>query len=213
LKRLGSELPLISDRDNHIRSSFGVQNYPTGVIINKLGKIVNYFSPKSAADITEVLEDNTTGPSVPRKNHWIGGPELGENGVSISVTSINGSTLELGVVHRQPRLLFFAMGGCSFCDTARPILNRLANANGDRVQVVVVYQGDEEKTRMYTDDMPANVAAVADQKRELARFWKVKRTPFVIVMDPQGVVRAKGIGSKEEALLSFFELAVNPPSL
>jgi thioredoxin-related protein len=98
-------------------------------------------------------------------------------------------------------VIAFLSARCKGCRQIRPLLGEVA---GDVEQVLVVFNGDVEATGEYVQNMPAEVLAVSDANRELAKLWRVHTTPFFVIVDERGRVRRKGVGGSVGQVKAFF---------
>jgi thioredoxin-related protein len=132
------------------------------------------------------------------------GPKLNDS-VRLALVTLDGTTCRLQNDRGRATVVFFGSPGCSYCDELRPSLLELARNNDDVTSVIVVYGGDVESARRYTAEMPISVRAVADPNQELSQSWDVPGTPYVVVVDADGVVRSKGPSTNARRLRFHFD--------
>jgi hypothetical protein len=108
------------------------------------------------------------------------GPALGESPPPIPARTQDGSTVMLGGP-ANPRLVLFASPTCSVCKEVAPGLPAAAAASG--LTPLVLHDPDAE------------------------RAYDVPGTPFVVVIDDVGVIRAKGTVNNLEQLEGLVDTA------
>ncbi len=117
------------------------------------------------------------------------GPAVGEAPPPISATAASGSTLVLGGPG-APRLVMFSSPTCPVCEDVAPSIPAAARAA--RLVPQVVHDPDAE------------------------RAYEIPGTPFILVLDDLGVVRAKGTVNNLEQLEGLVDTArrrTNAPDL
>jgi methylamine dehydrogenase accessory protein MauD len=93
-------------------------------------------------------------------------------------------------------LLVFTQSGCNPCKAIVPELNRLAQRGTH--QVLVVNNATPDKTRAWASEADARFPVLAQENYSLSKRFQVFATPFVFVIDEQGIITSKGLaGSKQ----------------
>jgi methylamine dehydrogenase accessory protein MauD len=87
-------------------------------------------------------------------------------------------------------LLVFTQSGCGPCKAVIPELNRLARRD---TQVLVVNNGDPDKTRKWSAEVGATFPVLAQDKFSISKKYEVYATPFAFLIDEKGVIVSKGI--------------------
>jgi thioredoxin-related protein len=138
------------------------------------------------------------------------GPSLDES-ADVVVETIDGRNYSLSEARRS-HLIAFTSPKCRACAQIQPVLGSLAATGSNGTAIMIVHLGNAGSARDYVKDLPANVLAVADEAGELFRHWRVRSTPFCVVTDGNGVVKMKGVGSKDRlrSLFDAAETAVGP---
>jgi hypothetical protein len=108
------------------------------------------------------------------------GPELGATLPGIAASSADGSPVVIGGTGR-PRLVLFASDTCAICSEVAPGIPAAAAAG--RLEPIVVHDRDAEQAL----DVPG--------------------TPFVVVLDDRGIVRAKGTVNNLEQVEGLVDTA------
>ena len=129
------------------------------------------------------------------------GPGLGEAPPPLAATAIGGDAVSIGGPGRA-QLLMFVSPGCHLCEQVLPSLHALSD--GDPTPVVIS-DGDAYETTagVKLDGLPAPVVPAAG----IAREYNVPGTPYVVILDELGVVRAKGTVNNLEQVEGLIETA------
>jgi len=123
------------------------------------------------------------------------GPPLGEAPQPTELESAGGGSILLGGGGPE-RLVLFVSPSCPVCREVAPSLAPIARAGG--LEPLVVADVDDVEAGHLRDELrtPAPIAHGA----ELAGSWAVPGTPYAVVLDRWGVVRAKGTVNSLEQL-------------
>lgn len=134
------------------------------------------------------------------------GPAVGEVAPEFELATLDGEMVKLGGVppSNKSTLLFFLSPNCPICDTLIPVLKSIQRSESKWLDIVLASDGDEAKQRSFV------------QRKELAQFpfvlstelgmtYQVAKLPFAVLLDQQGVLRAKGLTNNREHLESLFE--------
>ncbi|MDQ3963830.1 MAG: hypothetical protein M3277_07970 [Actinomycetota bacterium] len=131
------------------------------------------------------------------------GPPIGEAPAPSSWSDLTGSPVEIAGPGRW-QVVLFASPSCHLCDQIAPSLHIAARSRS--ADAVVVVDADEHETRLAysSKDLAAPVIAAP----ELVRSFEIPGTPFVVVLDDLGVVRAKGTANNLEQLEGLIDTAI-----
>lgn len=131
------------------------------------------------------------------------GPKVGDQTPAFSLRNLTGPAIDLGPGGAKAQLLFFLSPTCPICKKLLPVLRSVRAGEQDWLQVVLASDGEEEKHRRFIE-----TAGLAEfpyvLSPELGLAYRVARLPFAVVLDRQGVVRAKGLVNSREQLESLF---------
>ncbi|MGH2821061.1 MAG: thiol-disulfide isomerase, partial [Actinomycetota bacterium] len=115
------------------------------------------------------------------------GPPLGEAPEAFDLIDIDGRPVSVGGPEGG-QLLLFVSPGCRLCEEVTPGLEAVARA-GELEPLVLTDAGAAESRSAFGErHRPAPVVPGI----EVARSYGVPGTPYVVVLDEMGVVRAKG---------------------
>ncbi len=135
-----------------------------------------------------------------------GGPKVGEQLPAFALRALDGREIRLGGPRPDGRstLLFFLSPSCPVCKTLLPVLRSSRRSEADWLNIVLASDGDLQAqhrfvTEQRLDEFPYLVSA------ELGLRLEVSRLPYAVLVDEQGVIRAKGLVNSREHLESLFE--------
>jgi methylamine dehydrogenase accessory protein MauD len=131
------------------------------------------------------------------------GPPLGESPPVADVRAIDDRMLRIGGPG-PANVLLFVSPGCHLCEAVLPSLGVAAKSKGMNATVLV--DADRLETiGMFGDrKLNADIAPAGD----LTSTYAVPGTPFVVVLDDLGIVRAKGTVNNLEQLEGLIDTAL-----
>jgi methylamine dehydrogenase accessory protein MauD len=121
------------------------------------------------------------------------GPPLGEAPEAADRRDLEGRPVAVGGPG-DPQLLLFVSPGCPICREVLPSLPVAARAGGMDARVVIDSGTGDPGDAIRSGDIPAVVAP------DVARAYRIPGTPYAVVLDRLGVVRAKGTVNNLEQL-------------
>jgi methylamine dehydrogenase accessory protein MauD len=130
------------------------------------------------------------------------GPEVGELAPALSVRSIANQAIQIGGPSATGRstLLMFVSPTCPVCKKLLPIAKSFSN--GENLQVVLVGDGDaDEQQRMIRKEGLEALPYLAGPQVGMA--FQVGKLPYAVLIDREGVIRAKGLVNSREHLESL----------
>jgi len=130
------------------------------------------------------------------------GPPLGELPPTAEVVDLEGAPHRVGGPG-VPALLLFVSAGCPICREVLPGVAPAARA-GDLRPLVLVDDDDPASLDRYREHDPRVPVAAAP---DVADTYDIPGTPFVVVLDEAGVVRAKGTVNTLEQMEGLVDTA------
>ncbi|MGH2734390.1 MAG: methylamine dehydrogenase accessory protein MauD [Actinomycetota bacterium] len=130
------------------------------------------------------------------------GPALGEGRPPLETSDIEGRAVTIG---GSAQLLLFVSPGCTVCERVLPSVAAVGQAF--EIEPLVLTDADAEETRL--DFAHKRVRAPIVAAREAFASYEVPGTPFVVVLDDVGVVRAKGTVNNLEQMEGLIDTAHN----
>jgi methylamine dehydrogenase accessory protein MauD len=122
------------------------------------------------------------------------GPPLGEATEPMEAADIDGRPRVVGGPE-EPQLLLFVSLGCQLCEQVLPAISAVAKS-GDLKPLVITDADAEESTIAFRSRPDAPVIPGLD----IGRSYNVPGTPYVVITDRMGVVRAKGTPNNLEQM-------------
>ena len=131
------------------------------------------------------------------------GPVVGEPAPVVEALDLSGRRVTVGGPG-QRTLLFFLSPTCPVCDKLLPTLHRVVRAEGARTRLVLASDGgDAESHRLFVREK-----ALIDHpyllSTEVGMAYQVAKLPTAVLIDEQGIVRARGLVNSREHLESLF---------
>jgi methylamine dehydrogenase accessory protein MauD len=140
------------------------------------------------------------------------GPEVGDKAPTFEMDDFSGRPVKIGGSREaQDTLLVFLAPSCPMCNKLLPTVRVLARE--EHMEVIVVSDGAKEDHERFlrnhhVGDIPYVVSA------EIGIRYRIGRVPYAVLIDDQGVIRAKGLVNTREHLESLIEAkAMNYASL
>jgi methylamine dehydrogenase accessory protein MauD len=130
------------------------------------------------------------------------GPPLGEAPEPTDARALDGTEVTIGGPG-EPQLLFFVSPGCPVCRQVLPSLAPAARAA--RMTPLAVVDVEERAARDAYEHSPPTVRMVASP--ELTERYAIPGTPYAVVLDAIGVVRAKGTVNNLEQIEGLVDTA------
>lgn len=130
------------------------------------------------------------------------GPPLGEAVEPFEIPDVTGAVAEIAGPG-EAQLLLFVSPGCMVCKQVLPALPVIAAAG--RMRPYVITDVDVHETRRAYDEK--NLKATLVSGVQVVQAYDVPGTPYVLVLDEQGVVRAKGTVNNLEQMEGLVDTA------
>jgi methylamine dehydrogenase accessory protein MauD len=130
------------------------------------------------------------------------GPEVGHPAPVLTVQSLANESLLIGGpdAGARSRLLLFVSATCPVCKKLLPIAKSFAA--GENLQVILVGDGElDEQRRMIEDHGLQALPYVVSPAVGMA--YQVGKLPYAVLIDREGVIRAKGLVNSREHLESL----------
>jgi methylamine dehydrogenase accessory protein MauD len=138
------------------------------------------------------------------------GPGVGQPAPVLQLPALGGGAVQIGGSANRNTLLFFLSPTCPVCKKLLPIIKSMQKAEAESTQIVLASDGELPqheafRQRAELEGFPYVLSA------ELGMNFRVSKLPYAVLLDTQGLVRAKGlVNSREqlESLLAAQELGV-----
>jgi len=130
------------------------------------------------------------------------GPKIGENSPRFDLVTLDGKPLTIGDSKPAGTLVFFLSTTCPVCKKLIPVLRSLRQAEAGSLDIVLASDGDTAVHQAFRRSTNvADFPYVLSQ--DLGMTYRINRLPFAVVLDPNGVVRGKGLVNSREQLESL----------
>lgn len=120
------------------------------------------------------------------------GPETDHKLAPVYTRDVHGLFVELGEGSAMFQFIFFASSKCPVCKDALPSLQTFAANNETVTETVMICRGHENDVRNLSNTLVPTLKVVHDSKGAIGRRLRIGATPFALLIDCGGVVRAKG---------------------
>ena len=130
------------------------------------------------------------------------GPEVGSLAPTLTVETLAHTPIAIGGpdAGARSRLLFFVSATCPVCKKLLPIAKSFAA--GEKLSVVLIGDGElDEQLRMIEDHGLQALPYVISPAVGMA--YQVGKLPYAVLIDREGVIRAKGLVNSREHLESL----------
>lgn len=134
------------------------------------------------------------------------GLKVGESAPKIAAQDLEGRSITLGAPRADERatLVMFVSPTCPVCKALLPALKSSLGSERDWLDIILASDGETTQQRDFVlshrlGGFPYIVSA------PLGIAYQVSRLPFAVLIDAQGVLRARGIVNSREHLESLFE--------
>ena len=135
-----------------------------------------------------------------------GGPKVGEQLEPMFLTDIRGEEVRLAEpsASGQSTLVLFVSPTCPVCKTLLPAIKSAAAAEHGWLRVILASDGELAEQQRYVAEQSLERFPYV-LSTDLGIRFQVGKLPFVVLIDEQGVLRAKGLINSREHLESLFE--------
>jgi len=131
------------------------------------------------------------------------GPRVGDPAPVVDVSGWSGEALSLGAPSARSRLLFFVSPTCPVCKKLLPIMKSVARREAAWLDIVLSSDGERpEHAEFRQRHALEDFSYVLSQPLGLAH--RIAKLPYCVLIDTQGVVRAKGLVNSREQIESLF---------
>jgi methylamine dehydrogenase accessory protein MauD len=130
------------------------------------------------------------------------GPSVGEMAPTLVAATLAGDPLAVGGPSSsgRSRLLLFVSPTCPVCKKLLPIARSFAHA--ERLEVLLVGDGDVAEQRLMVQQLGLENLAYINSP-QVGMVFRVGKLPYAILIDAEGVIRAKGLVNNREHLESL----------
>jgi methylamine dehydrogenase accessory protein MauD len=134
------------------------------------------------------------------------GPRVGEAAPRFELTDWSGAPLAIGGADPQGKgtLLVFVSPVCPVCETILPIIDSVVRGEPGRLRLVLASDGPRAEHEAFVRAHRLAERAYV-LSTDLGLAYQVGKLPYAVLIDAEGVLRAKGLVNTREHLESLFE--------
>ena len=134
------------------------------------------------------------------------GPQVGEPAPQLDVYDLDGRTHHIAAAREDGRslLLVFVSPTCPVCKALLPVLKTSRLSERDWLEIMLASDGEIGAHRQYIAAHGLEQFTYLNST-PLGMTYQVSRLPYAVVVDEQGILRARGIINSREHLESLFE--------
>lgn len=134
------------------------------------------------------------------------GPKVGEPAPRVDVTDLDGRQHSIGAAREDGRstLLVFVSPTCPVCKALLPVLKSSRLSEREWLDVMLASDGDTTSHERFIAAHGLQQLPYVNSPA-LGMTFQVSRLPYAIIVDEQGVLRARGLINSREHLESLFE--------
>lgn len=134
------------------------------------------------------------------------GLRIGESAPVVAVSDLEGRAVAIGGTRTDGRtqLVMFVSPTCPVCKALLPVLKSARKSEQGWLDVVLASDGDVGEQRAFIAEHGLEVFPYV-LSAPLGISFQVSRLPFAVLIDAEGVLRARGLINSREHLESLFE--------
>jgi len=137
----------------------------------------------------------------------------GRRAADFELKSLDGERVDLASLQGKVVVLDFWATWCGPCRHELPIVDKLRQEFGDRVQFLGINDEESGTVKGFLRKNGYGITVLMDSRRTVHRTYGVHSIPTVIVIDKDGVIRQHFIGGREAPeLRQAIAAALNAPS-
>lgn len=132
------------------------------------------------------------------------GPDIGDKAPEFDLPDFFGRSLKIGGASADGRqtLLMFTAPSCPVCDKLFPIIKSIAKV--EKIDVVMISDGAADEHKRFLDNHELGQIRYV-VSAEIGMTFQVGKIPYGVLVDHDGIIRAKGLTNTREHLESLLE--------
>lgn len=132
-------------------------------------------------------------------------PKVGDPGPVFVLSDFAGQQVQIGGVREDGRatLVVWVAPTCPACKTLLPVLEAVRRSEASWLSIVLASDGAPSEHEAMRQLVGYQLPYVLSS--ELGLAYRVPKVPYAVLLDPSGIVRAKGIVNTREHVESLFE--------
>lgn len=132
------------------------------------------------------------------------GPDIGDKAPEFELPDFFGRNVKIGgpAADGRQTLIMFTAPTCPVCDKLFPIIKSIAKA--EKINVVMISDGAQDEHIRFLDKHElGQIRYVVSAEAGMA--FQVGKIPYGVLIDDQGIIKAKGLTNTREHLESLLE--------
>ena len=126
---------------------------------------------------------------------------VGQPSPILDITGLQSEQVMIGGPQAKSTLLFFLSPTCPVCKKLIPILKHVSRDESAQLRVVLASDGEGDHLQFMREQGLQSMPYVLFT--ELGMSYRVSRLPYAVLLDREGLVRAKGLVNSREQLDSL----------
>ncbi|NAW12467.1 methylamine dehydrogenase accessory protein MauD [Halomonas marinisediminis] len=132
------------------------------------------------------------------------GVEVNNPAPQVTSADRHGRPVNVGYKGERGQLLFFLSPTCPVCKSLLPTLRSLGKSYRQELEVIYVSDGDHEQQMELIKQHHLEDARYVIGP-EIGMTYQIGKLPYAVLIDAEGVLKAKGLVNNREHLESLFE--------
>jgi methylamine dehydrogenase accessory protein MauD len=132
------------------------------------------------------------------------GPKVGESAPMLELADIAGRTVRVGGAQDSGTLLLFVSPTCPVCKKLIPIARSMVAAESPAIELVLASDGEAREHERFVRGHHLNGLPYV-LSSELGMTYRIGKLPYAVLIDENGVLRAKGLVNTREHLESLLQ--------
>lgn len=91
------------------------------------------------------------------------------------------------------RLVVFGRSQCAACKELAPQLIKAQESYGPDLEVVFLTTATFDETKRFVEETRLNLPVYLAERQDISNVMHVRVSPFAFVLDPDGIIRSKGL--------------------
>lgn len=121
------------------------------------------------------------------------GPQVGQAAPPLNTSDVSGNSVTIGAERGKRTLMVFISTQCPVCKDIIPNLKTLAHTERDELEVILIIPNEdiEIAQRFVLDHRLEHIPLISST--DLVSQYQIGVTPYAVMVDHTGIVRAKGL--------------------
>ncbi len=132
--------------------------------------------------------------------HFTQGLSIGSQAPDFTLPLVGGGRLSLNTFRGHTLLLAFVSPSCSPCKDFLPELNTFLGRLDRSARALIVSMGTMGENERLREELKLLPPVLVQDEMEVMTLYSTRSTPFVYLIDSEGVVRGHAIGTNREQM-------------